>query len=311
MTVMPARLQCKCPDQLDSGILIMRMKPRYLMANTLIAMAWLTLFLTTSCSATSAHGAHNYFEGKALQLAIATERGDAQTIGRLIQQDGVDPDITFSREGGIPLLAWPLRARNLDGLRALLDNGADPNARLARHMNGKLINFNNAMVYAAKMDDPRYLEVLLDHGGDPNTRNSNRESLLLQAFLSGNQWQNIQLLVKRGAAINESRFISGGSTVLSWYTGRGGFNQAWWLIQQGADPTLTMAADEVTGAPKRMLMAEDIFWEITTPEHAQAQRNCQQWLLSRGIERMPMPDHLRRKREAFGYPTDEADIPLL
>ena len=311
MTVMPARLQCKCPDQLDSGMLIMRMKPRYLMANTLIALAWLTLFLTTSCSATSAHGAHNYFEGKALQLAIATERGDAQTIGRLIQQDGVDPDITFSREGGIPLLAWPLRARNLDGLRALLDNGADPNARLARHMNGQLINFNNAMVYAAKMDDPRYLELLLDHGGDPKTRNSNRESLLLQAFLSGNQWQNIQLLVKRGAAINESQLSSGADTVLSWYTGRGGFNQAWWLIQHGADPTLTIAANKVTGAPERMLMAEAIFWEITTPEHAEAQRNCQQWLLARGIERMPMPDHLRRKREAFGYPTDEADIPLL
>ena len=308
---MQARLQCKCPDLLDSEMMIMRKNRRDLMASTLIAAAWLTLFLTTSCSATSAHGAHNYFEGKALQLAIATERGDAQTIGRLIQQDGVNPDTTFSREGGIPLLAWPLRARSLDGLRALLDNGADPNARIAKHMNGQLINFNNAMVYAAKMDDPRYLELLLDHGGDPNTRNSNRESLLLQAFLSGNQWQNIQLLVKRGAAINESQLSSGADTVLSWYTGRGGFNQAWWLIQHGADPTLTIAANKVTGAPERMLMAEAIFWEITTPEHAEAQRNCQQWLLARGIERMPMPDHLRRKREAFGYPTDEADIPLL
>lgn len=290
------------------------MKPAYTKAADILTVLLITLLLC-ACDALSTarshHLAHRYYEGPALQLAIAAERGDAQTIGRLIQQDGVDPDTTFSREGGIPLLAWPLRARNLDGLRALLDNGADPNARLAKHMNGKLINFDNAMVYAARMDDPRYLELLLDHGGDPDTRNSNRESLLLQAFLSGNQWQNIQLLVRRGAAVNESRFISGGSTVLSWYTGRGGFNQAWWLIQHGADPTLTIAANKVTGAPERMLMAEAIFWEITHPDHAQAQRNCQQWLLARGIERMPMPEHLRSKREAFGYPTDEADIPLL
>lgn len=310
MTVMPTRLQCKCPDQLDSGMLIMRMKPRYLMANTLIAMAWLTLFLTTSCSATSAHGAHNYFEGQALKLAIATERGDAQTIGRLIQQDGVNPDTTFSREGGIPLLAWPLRARNLDGLRALLDNGADPNARLARHMNGQLINFNNAMVYAAKMDDPRYLELLLDHGGDPNTRSSNKETLMHVAFLSGNKWENVQLLANSGANLNEPN-LGSADTILSLYTGRGAFDAAYWLLQKGADPTIRTAILTDSGETPPMRMVDAIYWEITTPDLLPWQKQCQQWLIERNIPRPPMPQHIRRKREAFGYPTDEADIPLL
>ncbi len=60
------------------------------------------------------------------------------------------------------------------------------------------------MVYAAKMDDPRFLELLLKHGGDPNTRNSANETLLFQAFVSGNQWKNIQVLIENGASINKS-----------------------------------------------------------------------------------------------------------
>ena len=150
----------------------------------------------------------------------------------------------------------------------------------------------------------------MEHGGNPNTRNSNHETLLFTAFISGNQWKNVQTLVEHGADINDIN-TGHGDTALSWYTARGGFNQAWWLIEHGADPTILNPANERAGIPERMIMAEEIFWEITTPEHAEAQRKCQQWLLARGIERMPMPEHLRRKREAFGYPTDEADIPLL
>ena len=36
-----------------------------------------------------------------------------------------------------------------------------------------------------------------------------------------------------------------------------------------------------------------------------------EWFPEYKAHRPPMPDDLRRKREAFGYPTDEADIPLL
>lgn len=121
----------------------------------------------------SSHGADDYFDGEALRLAIAAEKGDSDTITRLVKEEGVDPDKTFTRRDGIPLVAWPLRTRSLEGLQALLEAGADPNARESKHMNGEMIHFNNAMVYAAKMDDPRYLELLLKHGGNPNTRNIN------------------------------------------------------------------------------------------------------------------------------------------
>ncbi|MCS4236252.1 hypothetical protein M2421_003436 [Stenotrophomonas sp. BIGb0135] len=262
------------------------------------------------CSSASSHGADRYFEGKALDLAIASETGDAGEIRRLMKDEGVDPDVAFSKREGIPLLAWPLRTQSLEGLRAMLESGADPNARRVRQLQGKPYRDDNAMVYAAQLKDPRYLRLLLEHGGDPNTRNADNETLLFQAFISGNQWQNVQLLVDKGANVNESNRGSA-DTVLSWYTGRGGFKQAYWLLEHGADPTLMYVPPEVSGKPTRMTIAEDIYWEITSPDHLPWQKKCQQWLIAHGVSRPPMPSGIRAKREAFNFPSKEEDVPLL
>ncbi|MFL9583378.1 ankyrin repeat domain-containing protein [Stenotrophomonas sp. AB1(2024)] len=278
------------------------------MKTALAAKASLILLLLSGCAASSSHGAGDYFDGKALELAIVTETGDAQAIRRLIKDDGVDPDKTFARRDGIPLLAWPLRAKSLDGLRAMLENGANPNARLVKQMNGEVVHFNNAMVYAAKMDDPRFLALLLKHGGDPNTRNSNNETLLYQAFISGNQWDNVKLLVEGGADVNEPS-LGASDTPISWYSGRGAFEHVYWLLQHGADPSVMLKSS--IGEPDRMFIAEHIYWGITTPDLLPWQKKCQQWLVARDIPRPPMPDGIRQKREAFGFPTREEDIPLL
>lgn len=281
-----------------------------LTSKALASVAWITLFLASGCAASSTHGAGDYFTGDALELAIATESGDKDRIRHLVRDEGVDPDKIFSTDDGIPLLAWPLRARNFEGLVGLLENGADPNARTYKEVDGRKLGYNNAMVYAAKLDDPRYLEELLKHGGDPNTRNSAGETLLFQSFISGNQWNNVKVLVENGADINESNRGTA-DTVLSWYTGRGGFEYAYWLLEHGADPTMLMVPPKESGKPSRMIMAEDIYWEITTPDLLPWQKKCQQWLIARGIPRPPMPEHIRRKREAFGFPTEEKDVPLL
>ncbi|WP_193069573.1 ankyrin repeat domain-containing protein, partial [Pseudomonas sp. K5] len=169
----------------------------------------------------------------------------------------VEPDNSFSSRDGIPLLAWPLRAKNLDGLRGMLENGSDPNARLVKQMNGEVVHFNNAMVYAAKMDDPRFLALLLKHGGDPNTRNSNNETLLYQAFISGNQWDNVKQLVESGANVNEPS-LGPSDTPISWYSGRGAFEHVYWLLEHGADPSVVLKSS--IGEPDRMFIAEHIYW---------------------------------------------------
>ena len=288
----------------------MRNKRQTIPNSATIFVILVALLLTAACARSSSHGASRYFEGKALDLAIASETGDAKEIRRLIKDEGVDPDVEFSKREGIPLLAWPLRAQSLEGLRAMLENGADPNARRVRQLQGKPYRDDNAMVYAAQMKDPRYLRLLLQHGGDPNTRNADNETLLLQAFLSGNQWENVQLLVESGADVNLGSSYRD-DTVLSWYTKRGGFKHAYWLLEHGADPTIKAGLFTDPVESQRQLMVEAIYWEITSPDLLPWQKKCQQWLIARNIPRPPMPEHIRRKREAFKFPSKEEDIPLL
>ncbi|WP_372392974.1 ankyrin repeat domain-containing protein [Xanthomonas sp. NCPPB 3582] len=247
----------------------------------------------------SAYPLRSYFpDPKAQALALAAEHGNVKEVRRLMKEEHVDPDVIFSKDG-YPLLMWPILTQNPEGLRAMLENGADPNARKL-HPQQDTTRFkgryeDNAMVWAAKQEDPVYLKLLLDHGGDPNARNSNGETLLLQAFLTQNKWENVKLLVERGADVNAE---SQGSSILLDYAARGGFEQSYWLINHGAS-----FSDE------RVISA--IFWHPGNPTDPTWQRKCQQFLLQRGIRRPPLPENYRSMRKAFGFPSEEKDIPLL
>ncbi|WP_081275129.1 ankyrin repeat domain-containing protein [Xanthomonas graminis] len=251
----------------------------------------------------SAYNLPSFFpDPKAQALALAAEHGDVKEVRRLMKEEHVNPDVIFSTDGD-PLLMWPIMTHNPDGLRAMLENGADPNARkpdqIVEHFKdgsvGRYFKGENAMVWAVKQEDPIYLKLLLDHGGNPNTRNANNETLLLQAFLTQNQWRNVKLLVERGADVNAE---SQGRPVILEYAGRGGFEQAYWLMQHGADFN-----DE--------RVIEAIFWHPGNPNDPAWQRKCQQWLLQHGHERPPLPENYRSMRKAFDFPYEEKDIPLL
>lgn len=255
---------------------------------------------------------------RAQALALAAEQGNAQEVQRLMKQDHVNPDVIFSDDdSGMPLVAWPIFTLNPAGLKAMLENGANPNARrpgrtIRKFDDGSYtdhFDYDNAMVWAAKQEDPVYLKLLLDHGGDPNTRNGNDESLLFQAFIWHKQWRNVQLLVERGADIND---LTQRGTILYDYTSMGGFEQAYWLLQHGADPTVGKQIHQLPPpAPPRYLAIEDIFWHPGNPKDPSWQRKCQQWLLHHGFERPPMPQDYRHTRKTFGFPYEEKDIPLL
>jgi ankyrin repeat protein len=254
--------------------------------------------------------ARKYFQGQALALAQAVDRRDADAVRRLIHDEGVDPDAIFD-EHAMPLVAWPILNENAEGLRLLLENGADPNAR---RINRKRPSHsaNNALVYAAGLEDQAYLNLLLDHGGDPNTVNSNDEALTYVARLKG-QWPNVQLLIERGANVNYSLTSSGDNTVMAWYARLGDFEEVYWLLQHGGDPTVkTTPPPEYTGTEnlEGWPILEAIYYLPVKPRVEEWQRKCQVWLREHGIARPPMPEFLRKRRAAFGLPTDDKDIPL-
>ncbi|WDM68212.1 ankyrin repeat domain-containing protein [Xanthomonas cucurbitae] len=256
----------------------------------------------------SAYPLRSYFpDPKAQALALAAEHGNVEEVRRLMKEKHVDPDVIFSKDG-YPLLMWPILTQNPEGLRAMLENWADPNARKL-HPQQNTTRFkgryeDNAMVWAAKQEDPVYLKLLLDHGGDPNVRNSNGETLLLQAFLTQNKWENVKLLVERGADVNAK---SQGAPILFTYAARGGFEQTYWLLEHGADP----GEGSPPPLPKSLSIVESIFWHPGNPNDPTWQRKCQQWLLQRGYQRPPLPESFRSMRKAFGFPSEEKDIPLL
>lgn len=247
---------------------------------------------------------------KAQALAVASEFGHVEEIRRLMKDEGVNPDTIFSIEG-TPLLAWPVITENPTGLKAMLENGADPNARdpkpyeVSRNDDGSVSTVyykNNAMVWAAKAEDPIYLRLLLEHGGDPNTRNVNNETLLHQAFIWHNQWENVKLLVEHGADVNAKTIIW---PIITDYAAGGGFMQTYWLLEHGADP------DNDSERVERKTTINAIFWHPGNPKDPTWQRKCQQWLLKHGYERPPLPDYLRDMRKNLGFPYEEQDIPLL
>ncbi len=275
--------------------------------------AFALLVLLAGCLAQSPSAGTFPGDRRAQALADAAAEGDVDEIRYLMKEKRIDPDVLFASDG-TPLLAWPILKGNPAGLKAMLENGANPNARfpvprIRVHDDGSYgVSFrNNAMVWAAKSEDLVYLNLLLDHGGDPNTRTSNDETLMKHAFLSGIGWRAVKLLVERGADVNSE---SQSMTMLDSYTGKGGFQAAFWLLEHGADPTINHLRHP--GAPPdQSHIIDDIFWYPSQPDFIEWQRKCQQWLLARGHKRPPMPERIRRMRQAFGYPSEEKEIPLL
>ena len=246
-------------------------------------------------------------------LALAAERGDAAEVRRLMKEEKVNPDGVFGKEG-MPLVAWPVFMKNPEGLKAMLENGADPNMALPitnnpdkKRFKGR--NKNNALVWAAKADDPIYLELLLTHGGNPNTRNSNGETLLFQAAIWGNQWRNVQTLVSHGADVNEPQ-AGMLAPILEHYATLGGFESTYWLLEHGADPKVMFTAWPGI-EPRQSITISAIFWHPGNPKDPTWQRKCQQWLLQHGYERPPLGKNYRDMRKTFGFPYEEKDIPLL
>lgn len=236
-----------------------------------------------------------HFSGSELALARAAAEGDATRVATLVRE-GADANAVSA--GGLPLLAWPLLQGNVAGVEALLAHGADPNRAVPAA--------GTAMTWAAKADDPRILQAFLDRGGNANAGNVDGEPLTKVAALAGH-WENVQLLVERGAVIDAHPPTVPGDTVLGYYSA-GQFDKAHWLLERGADPGYRI---EAAPRPERVgaqPIVENIYWWPVNadrfPQLAQWQQRCQDLLAARGYTAPAEPPHLQRLRASQSSSAD-------
>ena len=121
-------------------------------------------------------------------LAVAAARGDSVEVHRLVR-DGADPNARGDK--GVTLTQWALLNRSVPGMVALVQAGSNP--ALADSAG------ETAVHYAAKANDPRYLEALLRAGADPNTPHGVTRAPPLMAALMGNRETQFRALIATGA----------------------------------------------------------------------------------------------------------------
>ncbi len=242
-----------------------------------------------------------HFTGAEKRLAEAAAQGDAATVKRLIAE-GADPNAISAK--GMPLIVWPLHTGNLEGVTALLANGADPQLSVAA-AGGR--DQEPVIAWAARLSDPAFLQAFLDHGGDANSLGDTDGRVpLIHIARRQNNWQGVQLLVRRGADVNAPSYGDGGNTVLSFYAGIGAWERALWLLEHGADPGRKIESSANPDRVGRQPILENLYWRPTDPKRYPESRQVRErlWLAlaQRGFRPPPEPDDWRELRQKQDYP---------
>ncbi|VVE69405.1 hypothetical protein PCA31118_03196 [Pandoraea captiosa] len=134
----------------------------------------------------------DYFsDEKEASLARAAAEGNLGKVRQLVRE-GVNVNAVGDKN--MSPLGWAFSAKNVEGLRALLEAGADPNQPIGPEHEIHLVWL------AAEFESPEILKVLLEFKGDPNAThkglmfNALRQSIMRPA--------NMKLLVEAGADVN-------------------------------------------------------------------------------------------------------------
>jgi ankyrin repeat protein len=107
-------------------------------------------------------------------LILATRSGDVDTMSALLDE-GADPDARDRGAGWTPLL-HAIHKRKLDAVRVLLASGANPNART---------RVFTPLIMAAAEPDPSFVRLLLAYGAEPGARGFGGATALSQAVSGG------------------------------------------------------------------------------------------------------------------------------
>lgn len=161
--------------------------------------------------------------GPAAQLAAAAAGGDAVRVRELA---GRSADVNARGRDDVTLLQWALLNRSVEGLRALLEAGADPSR--------PGVDGATVLHLAAAAEDPAYLKTLLAHRADPNVAHARTGATPLMAALMASRSTQVRLLLEARADV---RAADGqGDTALHLAAKVNDAATALRLLHAGADP---------------------------------------------------------------------------
>lgn len=150
---------------------------------------------------------------------------DAQDTGRLRQLAGRSDPNQVSGNGMTPL-QWAMRSGRKTAFAELLQLGAKPRPETAEE---------------AFLDpSPVFASMILDSGFDVSGKGPAGDPWIFTPLLAGNRTV-LRMLVERGAPVSTPR--ADGTTPLIALAGLGEYEDAFWLLERGADP----AARPATG----------------------------------------------------------------
>ncbi len=138
---------------------------------------------------------------------------------------------TIRADGSTPL-HWAVYRNDVEGVRRLLQSGANP----------KAANREGATVLslASMNGNAAIIEMLLKAGADANERLPNGETALMMAARTG-ELASIEVLLQHGADVNAKENLRG-TTALMWATANSNAAAVRFLISRGADVSARSSA---------------------------------------------------------------------
>ncbi|MDG2004439.1 MAG: hypothetical protein P8J20_14020 [Novosphingobium sp.] len=136
-----------------------------------------------------------FSEPEVIELAGAACRGDAEVVKRLIEE-GVAPDSRGT--GDLTSLAYAIYCENIEGVRALVESGADVNLEM-----NQVYTHAELATHAEK---PHILTYLIDSGADVyRTPAKARHNAIAESFNMGfdlGNWASYEYLLEHGIDVN-------------------------------------------------------------------------------------------------------------
>ncbi len=183
-----------------------------------------------------------FTDEQSLAFVKAAIKHDGAALKRL-REKGANPDAPGSN-GRTPLVFAMLELDKV-AYKLLLENGADPNARLL----GFEASPDSVIALAAQGNDVYWLQEALAHKADPNLPSKNNGRTPLFFAVSNRRLDNIKLLLTSGANLEYQD--TGGYTPLLYAALISKWDSVLLLLRSGADASKTVKGKSISDFLKK------------------------------------------------------------